>query len=355
MSDVTVLSTAHDVADARLHRIVGALAAAGLTVDVVGLGGAGAAPPEAAAVRTRVRSGPLRRAWWALTLPVRVRGRVLVAFDPDLYWPALVWGRLRRRAVVVDVQEDYAALLEDRDWARGPLGWAARRLARAAVAAARRADLCVVADDHLPPRKARRRLVVRNLPIVDHLPAPGEPGAVPRALYIGDLRVSRGLRTMVEAVMASPPWTLDLVGPISAADAAWVHGHTDHRIRLHGRLPPRQAWRLAEGAWVGLALLEPTPAFTEAVPTKLYEYLAAGLAVVTSDLPRMAQLVYVSGAGTVARDAAEAAEALQHWRDHPGVLAEHRAAARRWADANLTGASPYDELASAVSGLVGKT
>jgi hypothetical protein len=68
MTDVTVLSTAHDVADARLHRIVEALTAAGLTVGVEGLGGAGAAP-RAAEVRTRARTGLLRRAWRAASLP----------------------------------------------------------------------------------------------------------------------------------------------------------------------------------------------------------------------------------------------------------------------------------------------
>src|SRR5690606_1577649 len=131
-----------------------------------------------------------------------------------------------------------------------------------------------------------------------------EREAGPRALYVGDLRRSRGLFAMLDAVAAAPAWSLDLVGPVAAGDVAELEARLSDpslgsRVRLHGRRPPREAWALARGAWAGLLLLEDTPALRAAVPSKLYEYLACGLAVLTSDLPRSAEIVRSSGAGAV--------------------------------------------------------
>jgi hypothetical protein len=120
------------------------------------------------------------------------------------------------------VHEDYAARLRDRAWAHGVFGAGARVVAAGGSSLARHADVTVVADGHLPPRQARRRVVVRNLPDLSALPAPGPRDARPRALYVGDVRRSRGLQTMLEAVEAVPEWTLDVVGPVAADDAGWL-------------------------------------------------------------------------------------------------------------------------------------
>lgn len=352
-TDVTILSTAHDVADARLHRLVSALLAAGLTVHVEALGHENDAPRGASA-RLRPRRGLFARLVRAGTLPLRVASPVLVTLDPELSWPALLWRATRGRLVVMDVHEDYPALLEDRAWAHGAAGRLAGGLARASVAATRRADLTVVADDHLPPSTARRRLVVRNLPRLSELPASGVPASTPRAVYIGDVRASRGLDTMVQAVLEAAPWELDIVGAVSEADRARVLARLPDpsRIRFHGRLPLGEAWAHVEGAWVGLALLDDTPAFRRAVPTKVYEYMGSGLAVMVSDLPRMAALVNSAGSGAVVGSVEEAAATLRRWQRQPAVLEEHRAAARRWAERQLAGASPFDEFARTVAELV---
>jgi glycosyltransferase involved in cell wall biosynthesis len=166
-----------------------------------------------------------------------------------------------------------------------------------------------------------------------------------------------GLRTMLAAVEGAPDWALDVVGPVAAGDADWL---TDwrrtsparDRVRLHGRLAPEQAWAFAAGAWVGLALLEDTPAFADALPTKVYEYLACGLAVLTTPVRRTAQLVRSSGAGEVVADGQAAAQVLDRWAQDHADLGRCRAAARAWADEQLHGRSPYDELADVVAGLL---
>ncbi len=367
--DVSVLTSGHDVADARLHRQVAALRARGLTVEVLGLGDPTDAP-AGASVRTWQRPGLPGRAWLALRQPYLARGRVLLTLDPDSGLAGALATLARRgrarRALVVDVHEDYAALLTDRAWARrhaGVPGNLAKGLVRAGLALTRVADLVVVADEHVPPARARRRMVVRNLPYPGMLPAPGPRGEKPRALYIGDLRASRGLFAMLSALRSAPDWSLDLVGPVAPRD----QGRLDReladdadlasRIRLHGRMPPERAWRVAEGAWAGLSLLADTAAFAEAVPSKLYEYVACGLPVVATDLPRQAALVREKSAGVVVPPGDDAAvgaavsQVLRAWAVDPTRLdAMRQGLAVEGAQAREQ-RTPYDELADAVAAL----
>ena len=364
--DVSIVTSAHDVADARLHREVAALLRAGLSVEVIGLGDA-AGGPAGAAVVTRPRRGALGRAWDATRLPFEARGRVVVLLDPDPVPSALLARLVRRRAVVVDVHEDYASLLRDRSWATGAVGSLARAAARGVSRAAARADLVSVADEHVPPSVARSRVVLRNLPDPGLLPPPGPREAAPRALYVGDVRASRGLWAMLAAIEAAPGWTLDVVGPMAPADAAEVErwqrtSSAATRVRWHGRQPPREAWALAAGAWAGLLLLEPTPAFMAAVPSKLYEYLACGLAVVATDLPRTAALLADGGGLTVPSGAAAAAagwdgraageaaaSVLRGWAADPASLEAAVAGAASTREQLRAGAQAYDDWAAAIA------
>ncbi|MDR2378166.1 MAG: glycosyltransferase [Bifidobacteriaceae bacterium] len=162
----------------------------------------------------------------------------------------------------------------------------------------------------------------------------GEPDPRPRAVYIGDLRGSRGLWAMLETARRCPKWRFDLVGPVAPADRPRLEAALAEepalaaRVRLPGRLPPERAWRAAEGAWAGLLLLEDTPGFAAAMPSKLYEYLACGLPIVTTPLPRPADLVRRTRAGAVVAGPAQAAATLERWRLDPAERQAVRRAAR---------------------------
>ena len=351
--DVSIVTSGHDVADARLHRLVGAFVRAGLTVEVRGLGEVSAAPEGAASVVARDRGGLVARGLRALASPWQARGRVLVLLDPDTI-PSAVVAKLRGRGLVVDVHEDYAALLSDRAWAHGVAGRLARGLVSMSTKLARRADLTVVADEHVPPLHARERVVVRNEPDHTYLPPLSEPDESPRALYVGDVRETRGLFTMLNALAAAPQWSLDIVGPVSSVDRARALARARQpdlvgRVRWHGRMAPAQSWTLASGAWIGFALLDDTAAFHDAVPSQLYEYLACGLPAVVTDLPRQAALVRESGAGVVVADAVGAAAALEDFANDPDLFAAHRAHAVSWSRRHVDDSSAYDELAARVA------
>jgi glycosyltransferase involved in cell wall biosynthesis len=355
--DVGVLTTGHDVADARLHKIVRALHERGLTVEVRGLGEQSDGPEGARVIAGR-RRGLFRRGLSAVALPWQSRARVLLTLDPDAIPSARLSGILRRRRVVVDVHEDYAKLLADRSWSKGFKAVAAGSVVRLATRLAGHADLTVVADDHLPPRTARQRLVVPNVPSETLMPAATGRDLLPRAVYVGDVRESRGLFDMIEAIAAAPDWQLDVVGPVAVRDRSRLRDRlampdVTGRIRLHDRRPPKESWLIARGAWTGLCLLHDTPAFRDALPTKLHEYMACGLALLVSDLPRQARVVHESGAGVVVGSVDEATEVLRAWASDPSLVDALQAAARARARANSDARDPYATLADVIAGLAG--
>jgi glycosyltransferase involved in cell wall biosynthesis len=91
---------------------------------------------------------------------------------------------------------------------------------------------------------------------------------------------------------------------------------------------------MAEGALAGLALLHDEPNFRHSLPTKVAEYMARGVPVITSPLPVAAGLVERYRCGTVVpfRDPVAAADAVLRLAADPGLRARqgqlgHRGAA----------------------------
>ncbi|MDO5677569.1 MAG: glycosyltransferase [Propionibacteriaceae bacterium] len=371
------------MADARLHRTVAALRRAGCEVTVRGLSAGASASPG---VSTSRPAGKVTRGLRALIWPWQARGDVLLTIDPDTALSAWLSSKVLRRRWVADVHEDYRELLRDRAWVPKPLLAVLRGAVSVLNWIITQADLVLVADEHVPPRSARRRFVMRNVPDVTLLPPmpslveptsselarsevvskPGDVtadvGTSRTAVYIGDMRESRGLRLMVEAVAATSadesPWSLTLVGNLAAADEAWFHDRLKQpdaaRIRWHGRMAPVESWRIAEGAAVGLCLLADTPAFRDAMPSKVYEYLAMGMPTIATPLPRVRELVEGTGAGVIVDDVPATVEALRRFATEPsrraGLIANARAAGEELRERP----SPYDDAARRILQLAGE-
>lgn len=358
---VAICSAVREFSDARMHRTVAALQRAGADVTIRAIGEVDEAP-EGCDLESYDDSGKIRRLVRSLLWPWQMDGDILLTSDPDMAPAALVSSRIRRRRWVADVQEDYVAVLNDRSWVPGPLRRVLQTGVRVINRITSRADLVLVADEHVPPHAARRRHVMRNEPDLTKLP-PIRTGREPgpwRAVYVGDNRTSRGLREMIEAVAATvdddQPWHLDLVGPIAPADRAWFDERITQpdarHITWHGRLEPRRSWEIAIRADVGLCLLAQTPAFVDAMPSKIYEYLACGMPTIASPLPRVRQLLEANGAGIIVDGRDQTVQALRTFaseateREH--LLERARAEAR---DARSR-PSAYDRAAAEILALV---
>lgn len=65
-------------------------------------------------------------------------------------------------------------------------------------------------------------------------------------------------------------------------------------------LPPHEIMKNLNRATIGLSLTLPTPNHLDALPGKLVEYMAAGLAIVAADLPNTRELVEEASSGVLA-------------------------------------------------------
>jgi glycosyltransferase involved in cell wall biosynthesis len=353
---VSLITSADQVTDARLHRLSNAILKNGMPVDIWALGNESDTPAGSTFHKAPGGKSKTARIMRDLTLPFKADGEVVIVVAPDLIPLTYLITRVRGQKMVADVHEDYVKLLRDRTWARGAIGILARVIAKSATYFAAKADLTTVADLQVPPFNARKRMVIKNLPDISLITLSGELSASPRAIYIGDIRKSRGLHQMLEVAEQTPDWSFDLVGNIAENEIEFVKNWQQNstasaRVKFHGRLSPKNSWKFAEGAWVGLALLESTPAFVEAVPSKLYEYAAAGLATISTPLPRCVELINQSGGGAIATSTDEISGLLSNWAKDPAPLITMRQRALTWSREVLKSEEQYQAFASAIRSL----
>lgn len=322
---VAVLTTGHPPLDGRIfHKEVTSLAAAGFEVlyvarDAPGVlertarAGVGFVPLSAAGGRWN----RLRRCRQVAQILWRRRGEIDVwhIHDPELLVLCaplrLVAGR-RRIRLVYDVHEDYAAAVLTREWLPARSRRAVSAVTKVAeTVLARAAALIVTATPGIAGNfgavEGRTVVTVHNFPVtarpvsdMDGTAPPPPADGVTRCVYAGWLTALRGVREMVRAMAAlgGDPIELVLAGsfdPPGLRDE--VLAGAPPNVRYVGVLPWEQVPGLLATADIGMLCLHPTPNHLASMPTKLFEYLDAGLAVVASDFSEWRPYVADAGVG----------------------------------------------------------
>jgi len=142
-----------------------------------------------------------------------------------------------------------------------------------------------------------------------------------RIVYVGNLFQRKGVFTLVEALARLPPhYTLDVIGGSPESKPAFdAHVESEgvaDRIATHGVLPPAQVPPLLQRAHVAIlpnsSRSEVSSMFTS--PLKMFEYMAAGVPIVASDVPAIRQVLrHGENAWLVPPDdAAALADAIAH-------------------------------------------
>lgn len=278
MADVEIVTSAHWEGDARLRRHVSYLRAAGHEATITSF-----------AERRRIHA-----VLGALNRVARTSASHILFPDPELFMPGSALTRLRGKRPLIDIHEDYRAVAMSRSWAPRPIRPVVSLMAGIAIRVGRLlAWRTIVAADHLAQSND---VVVDNIPDPDRLnPKPGPRRA--QMVYVGDVTLERGALDMVRSLpgLASEAELL-VVGRVSdqtrqAMEIEASRLGVSGQMRLVGRMSHEEAWEMAASALVGLNLLGNTPAYREAVATKVFEYMAVGLPPVVSNLPGQAAVV----------------------------------------------------------------
>ncbi|MFZ6991381.1 glycosyltransferase [Curtobacterium sp. RRHDQ66] len=362
--DIVHVSSAHPWVDNRVHlREAASAARAGFRVRLIAVESALDAPPTPVEVvrlprRPRVRRMALSTTQ-ALVLALRSRAGVVHLHDPELIWtiPLL---RLAGRRVVYDAHED----LPDQVWGKDYLSFRQRAvfasLSHVMLRVAATADRVVTATRWTGRRfPASRTIAVHNFPLA----RPADDGQVglearpTTVAHVGVLSRARGIDVVAEAVAdASFPsgWRVEAVGSIDAATdtAALRAAAASGRLQHDGVVGPAAARDLLLRARIGLVPFRRTPVTDQIFPTKLFEYLTAGLAVVATDIPLLRHLLDGFDCATFvpADDPGAVARAVRAYAEDPALLARRGAEARRaaqhftWGPEAARLVAMYDEL-----------
>lgn len=276
--------------------------------------GAGAAGAQGGDAQTRgPRSNRVRRL--LVTLAFNLQGIALVlqmspdlvhANDYDTMWIGVAAKLLRRSRLVYDAHE----LWPDQD---GDVGWRVWLIACEWLFV-RVADALVAANPGISETiarryRVRRPVVVRNLPgSAAQSPAPPEglrAGAQPLAIYIGSLAPERGIEHAIRALAHVEGLRLRLMGSGTEEYRAHLERTADavgvgDRVEYRPAVDPAAVADTIAGVDMGVVLTEATCLNNVlSLPNKLFEYAAAGLPVVASDLPILGPLVREEGIGEV--------------------------------------------------------
>ncbi|GAB2860046.1 hypothetical protein GCM10027074_28960 [Streptomyces deserti] len=361
---VLVVTIVHHPEDARiLHRQIAALRERGHQIDY-------AAPFAASGVKPRPGVHGLelpRAAGRDRRTALRAAGRLLAERGPEadvvlLHDPELLlalpaamrrWRRAGRAPVTVwDVHEDTAAALVMKRWLPGVLRPSLRLGVRAAERLAERHLRLLLAEDAYQARFRHVHPVVPNFATVPPL-AP-EPPCDHRVVYLGHLSRARGALDVIEtARLLGPAVRVEVIGE-ATPDVRDVLAQADRDgvLRWYGFLPNDRALARLSGALAGLSLLHDQPNYRHSRPTKVVEYMAHGVPVVTTPTPLASELVQRHGCGLVVpyEDPAAAAKALRRLRADPELRAR---AARRGREAALSGLNWHIRAAEFVTLLEG--
>lgn len=243
---------------------------------------------------------------WRMIKAVRQARPAAAHFhDPELLpWAILL--RLSGIKVVYDVHEDVPRQVSRNprlpEWIRVLLPplvsaaeWIGARLINGIVAAS------PTIADRFPREKT---VLIRNFPLLNelHTPDPVPMADRPQEFtYVGYITEDRNIYRMIEAVSRVPGGTarLRLAGEFAVEDVQ----HQAERmpewscVKFEGWMSRAGVARVLADGRAGLVVLKPIPHEMVTLPIKLFEYMAAGMPVISSDFPVWREIVDGAGCG----------------------------------------------------------
>jgi glycosyltransferase involved in cell wall biosynthesis len=218
--------------------------------------------------------------------------------DPELIPIGLKLKRLGKK-VIFDSHEDVPGQLLGKPYA-GPVS---RQVLSAAFSvferyACSRLDGIITAT---PSIRDKFLLINSSTVDVNNYPLPGEFDAAvrwadkaPEVCYVGGIAAIRGIRELVRAcALLRSPARLVLAGQFSEpALEAEVSAYPGwERVTAHGQLDRAGVRRTMARAVAGLVTLHPVVNYLDALPVKMFEYMAAGIPVIASRFPLFRDIV----------------------------------------------------------------
>jgi glycosyltransferase involved in cell wall biosynthesis len=342
--------------DIRVEKISRALNDAGFGVDIIARNRRMDAPREDvgyAVVHRLAPMGALPKAanaalmfpaffnplWFERIRSVAIEGpaRVILCRDIPLAPTCIAVARALGIPVVLDIAEHYPAMIREKwEAGRATLADAVVRNPRLVSLverwAVRRADHLLVVVEESAERLRRLGVLSERMTVVSNTPPLSDCTTPPpvverdplRVVYLGLLEEHRGVGTLIDAAALlrnrGMRIEVDILG--DGREASGFRERTraldlDGVVRFHGYVANAQAKRRIAGAHIGVVPHFADESWNHTISNKLFDYMAAGLAVVSSDAVPSARVMRETNAGRVFRsgDATALAGAIAELAD----------------------------------------
>lgn len=260
------------------------------------------------------------------------RAEVYHFHDPELLPVGLLLRLCTKAKVIYDAHESYPDDLLYKDylstWLRRLASFSIRYLEN--IVAKHLSAVITVTDYHAKrfKRLNKATYTICNYPLLSEWSAfldTDTPRTASSICYVGNITRKRGLGILLQAIQ-NLDLTLHLAGgyePASYRDElmampAW------NKVVEHGYLARHEAISLMAASQIGVMLFLPEPNHINSLSTKVFEYLAAGCAVLVSDFPVYRSLISDSGCGCCINpeDPKEISMAIQELLAEPAKLNE---------------------------------
>lgn len=253
------------------------------------------------------------------------RTQVIIVRDLPLMLAGIVIGRLLGARVVFDMAECYPEMY--RSIQRFTGFNLTRAIVRNPAITAVYERLVLSLCDHalVVIEESRDRLLRMGVPgkkitVVSNTPdisraddrVKYHEGRELRLVYVGFLTRLRGLDVLLEGVRkfldmsgGSSPIKVDLIGKGSAREELEERvGQLDLGpiVTIHGWLEPKQVEGLLDRGNVGVLPYRVCEHWNHTIPNKLFDYMAAGMPVLATEVGPIARIVRAVGCGVICRD-----------------------------------------------------
>lgn len=315
MTKICVLTTVHQAYDGRIyHKQCKSLKKAGYDVTLL------APKPDKMIKDDGINLIPIEKpknelkrflyAFKVFKLAKETKADLYHFHDPELIPVGVLLRIFTRKPVIFDVHEHYPNAIMSKkylkSWLKKPIRLAYEIIEKLSLPIL--SGVIYTTEEIGKRYKSYTSCKIENYPLTDMFPPLQKvKGDHHTLLYLGGITRIRGIEELIDGfakvAIERPEAKLLFVGGFESdsfereiKQKVQEH-HLEEKVQFKGKVPYEQIEEYLSTASIGIIPYLPVPNHLVCLPNKLFEYMAAGVAVISSDFPHYRKVVESSSSG----------------------------------------------------------